>query len=550
MRSEWSLGWRSPVAVGLVVAAGCVGERPAGGEESAGAAAERRGGTVVVAGRDPVATLSPLTSTGYISLELQRHVLFTTLVRYDSAQRVQPYLARSWEMGPDSASIEFHLRTDVRWHDGTPTSAEDVALTFLRAKDPEVPFPNRSHFDLWETVEVVDDSTARFTLRPHAGFLSGWTETAIVPAHRLAAVPPAELAAHPFGVDEPVGNGPFRFVERRGTDTWIFEANPDFPEALGGRPNLDRLVYRVVPDETALLSELRTGGVHYYVDVPPVQLRRIETDASTRLITYPNRVVTFIAWNTRRPRFEDAAVRRAITLAIDRRQIVEAVREGLGVVASGPIGPWHWAHDPSWRPLPYAPDSARALLEAAGWRDIDGDGVREREGAEFRFQLFTNENPVREDIAVIVQEGLRRVGIAAEPRVRESASLAATVTGARRAFDGVILAFTQDWVLDDRDQWSCDRREGPFHFSGFCSRSLDATLDSIRVARDHETRERLYRRYHETVAGAQPYTFLYHDITAAGLRRELHGARPDARGDLVTVQEWWLEPAARRGGGS
>lgn len=535
------------IVVALALTAACGSERQ-GGSEAATGVADRRGGTVVVAGREPVATLNPLTATDYLPFQLQRHVLFTTLVRYDSAQRIRPYLARSWETNADSSSIVFHLRTDVRWHDGPPTTAEDVALTFRRVKDPAVPFPNRTFFDLWNSVEIVDDSTVRFALTPHAGFLFGWTETAIVPAHRLRSVPPEGLLAHPFGTSEPVGNGPFRFVERRGTDAWIFEANSEFPGALGGRPYADRLVYRVIPDVTTLLSELRTSRVHYYVDVPPAQTGRLETDASTRLVTYPNRVLTFIAWNTRNPPFQEVAERQALSLAIDRRQIVEAVREGLGVVASGPIGPWHWAHDDSWTPLPYAPDSARALLDAAGWRDVDGDSVLERDGQEFRFELLTNDNPVREDIAVIVQEQLGRVGVVARPRVRESASLAATVTGAERAFDAVILAFTQDWVLDDRDQWACDRREGPFHFSGFCDPELDAVLDSIPRARDRETRRQLYRRYHEIVAGPAPYTFLYHDITAAGLRRELHGARPDARGDLVDVGEWWLERRARGDG--
>lgn len=539
-------GWRLAAgALAAMLVGGCDGEGSAERRGGTSPEAERRGGTAVVGGREPVATLNPLTATDYVAFQLQRHVLFTTLVRTDSAGRPRPYLARSWELNADTTEITFHLRPDVRWHDGTPTTAADVAFTFRRAKDPEVPFPNRAFFDLWEDVEVADDTTVRFELRPHPGFLLGWSETAIVPAHVLEGVPAADLASHPFGTAEPVGNGPFRFVERRGTDTWIFEANPEFPPALGGRPYLERLVYRAVPDATTLLSELRSGGVHYYMDVPPGQVARLETDAATRVVTYPSRVVTFIAWNTRRAPFTQTAVRRALTMAIDRDQVVRVVRNGLGAVASGPVGPWHWAHDPAWGPLPHAPDSARALLGGAGWRDIDGDGVRERDGKEMRFQLLTNENPVRQDIAVIVQEQLGRVGVAAEPRLRETASLAAAVTGSERAFDAVILAFTQDWVLDDRDQWACDRRGLPFHFSGFCSPGLDAALDSIPLAREPGARERLYRRYHETIAREQPYTYLYHDVTAAGLRRELHGARPDARGDLVTVREWWLEPAAR-----
>lgn len=540
-------GGLAALGVAAALFAACDAGSSARSEGRGSPETERRGGTAVVGGREPVSTLNPLTATDYVAHQLQRHVLFLTLVRADSAQRPVPYLARSWETNADTTEITFHLRSDARWHDGTPTTAGDVAFTFRAARDPEVPFPNRSFFDQWEEVEVVDDTTVRFTLRPHPGFLFGWTATPIAPRHLLEGVPPAELGSHPFGTASPVGNGPFRFVERRGTDVLIFEANPDFSEALGGRPYLDRLVYRVVPDPTTLMSELRGGGVHYYVNVPPGQVERIETDAATRVVTFPSRTVTFIAWNTRRPPFTEAAVRRAITMGVDRDQLLAAVRNGLGVVATGPVGPWHWAHDPSWRPLPYAPDSARALLSAAGWRDPDRDGVREREGEELRFELLYNENPVRQEIAVILQGQLGRVGVAVEPRLRETASLAAAVTSAERAFDGVILAFTQSWILDDRDQWACARRDQPFHFSGLCSAELDAVLDSIPLSGEPATRERLYRRYHETIAREQPYTYLFYDVAAAGLRRELHGARPDARGDLVTAREWWLERAARQG---
>lgn len=530
--AAWGMGCGPPDA-------GEAQGRAAGGEAG-------RGGTAVVGGREPVATLNPLVSTDYMTAQLQKHALFVTLVRHDSALQVRPYLAESWTLSPDSTEVTFRLRGDVSWHDGTPTTARDVEFTFRRAKDPRVPFPNRTFFDLWEEAEVVDDRTIRFALQPHAGFLYGWTETAIVPEHVLGGVPPEALANHPFGTSSPLGNGPFRFAGREGTDLWRFEANPGFPGGLGGPPRVDRLVYRVVPDETTLLSEFRAGRVHLYVDLPPSQIRRAREVPGARVVTYPGRAVAFIAWNTRRPQLSDARVRRALTLAIDRWQLVEVARNGLGTVASGPVGPWHWAHDPSWEPLPYAPDSAGALLERAGWRDGDGDGVREREGVPLRLELLINENPVRRDIAVMVQEQLARVGVGVRPRVRETASLAALVTSPSREFDAVVLAFVQGWTLDDRDLWSCDRRDRPFHFTGYCDPGLDAVLDSIPRTLDREAQRRLYRRYHRAIAEAQPYTYLYFEIVAAGVRGELQGARPDARGDLVSARDWRLEPGARR----
>lgn len=523
---------------------------PSGGREEPGLPpvpeAERRGGTAVVGGRTSVTTLNPLVSTDFEAAQIQKHVLFMTLVRYDGAFELQPYLAESWQLNRDTTQITFHLRRDVAWQDGRPTTARDVAFTFERMKDPEVAFPNRGWFDLWEGPEVVDAHTVRFALEPHAEFLFGWSQLAILPAHLLGDVSPGELAGHPFGTREPVGNGPFRFAERPGSDRWVFERNPEFPEALGGPPRLERLVYRTVTDATTLFSELRTGGVDLVLDLPPSQMERAREDPSLRVMTRPSRSYTFIVWNSRRSPFDETAVRRALTMAMDRRQLVDAVRGGLGTVTAGPLGPWHWAYSPGRPPLPYAPDSARALLTRAGWTDVDGDGVREKGEAELRFELVTNPNQVRQDIAVIVQARLAQVGAAAELRTMENAALGPAVTSPERRFDAAILGFEQDPVLDDRDLWACDRMAGPWGFAGYCNPELDAVLDSIPGALERETRRRLYRRYDSLITADQPFTFIFFETLAVGLRRELQGMGLDARGEFAGVRDWWIHPDARR----
>jgi peptide/nickel transport system substrate-binding protein len=506
--------------------------------------AERYGGTAVVGGRASIGTLNPLVSTDFEAAQLQKHALFTTLVRYDGEASLTPYLAESWELNRDSTQIVFRLRRDVSWHDGSPTTARDVAFTFGRVKDPNVAFPNRGWFDLWEAAEVVDPHTIRFVLRPHADFMFGWSQLPIVPEHVLRDVPPDELTRHPFGTDELVGNGPFRFSERT-ADAWSFVANPEFPDELGGRPYLERLVYRVVPDPTTLLAELRTGAVHIYLDLPPSQIETATADADIEVITRPSRSYTFIAWNSRRAPFGDPVVRSALTLAIDREQLVAAVRNGLGTVTAGPLGPWHWAYDPSAAPLPFAPDSAGGLLDRAGWRDADADGVRERDGEELRFEIVTNPNPVRQDIAVIVQSQLAAVGVAAEPRTMESAALGAAVTSPERRYDAAILGFEQDWVLDDRDLWACERIGQPWQFTSYCDPDLDLVLDSLPRALERGERRRLYRRYNDIVRRDQPFTFLFFETVADGVRRELGGLELDARGELASVRGWWIHPDGR-----
>lgn len=539
---------RLALAAALAAAALACGDAGDGGPGAADPASApapdsaRYGGTAVVAGPEDLSSMNALVSTGHGSAQVQRHVLFTTLVRYDSLLRARPYLARSWEMSDDSTEVVFRLREDVRWHDGEPTTAGDVAFTFRRARDPEVPFPNRSYFARWDSVEVVDRYTLRFHLRPSYAPLLGWVQTPIMPEHVLGDVPPGELRTHPFGSQSPVGNGPFRFVERRPGERWVFEANPDFPDELGGRPYLDRLVYRVVEDPAARMAELRSGGVHLVPGIAPSRAGEVRGSDDLRLQSYPTSEYVFITWNQRRPLFADARVRRALTMAVDRPTLVESVRGGMGRVTDAPFGPWHWAFDSTWAPLPHDPDSARALLEAAGWRDRDGDGIRERDGREFSFELATAGPSVRRDAALLVQSDLSDVGVEVTPAVREMSALTTALTSPEREYDAALLSWARDMVVDDRDLWSCDEPNAPFAFAGYCSREVEATVDSLVRARSREERGRLLARYRAVLRRDQPYTILYHVTASDAHRRTLNGLELDARGPWTSARRWWLAP--------
>ena len=198
----------------------------------------------------------------YQSQHHQMFVNLMTLVRYDRELNPAPYLAESWEVSTDGTELTFHLRDDVYWHDGELTDAYDVAYTVERAADPATAFPNDGWWTYVETgpgaVEVIDPLTVRVRMTPHADFMDLWTVLAIMPQHLVEDVPAAELRAHPYGSVCPVGNGPFIFVEHRQGASWTFQANPAFPEGLGGRPYLDRYVYRIVTNQTALLTDLLT----------------------------------------------------------------------------------------------------------------------------------------------------------------------------------------------------------------------------------------------------------------------------------------------------
>lgn len=509
---------------------------------------ERYGGTAIIASISDIPDINPLTSTETLAAEIQQFVLFLPVIQYDADLRPTPGLARSWEVNEDSTLLTFHLRDDVYWHDGVRTTAYDLAFAYELARHPETGFPNAAFWTHYGQAEVVDSFTFRVALRPHAEFMDPWRTFTAVPRHVLEGVPPAELRQHPFSHRQPIGNGPFRFVQRVDGQSWTFEANENFPAELGGRPYLDRIVYRVIPEPTTLLTELLTGGIDFYTAPPPEHASRIEAEGHLRLISYPDRAFVLIGWNQRRPPFDDVRVRRALTMGIDRAGIVDAVLYGYGRLANATVPPFFWQFDPeAGRDLSYDPDAARALLAEAGWTPGPDGMLRNAAGQPFRFTLNTNlGNQVRADIAQIVESQLRRIGIDVRIQILEWGTLLDRInTPTLRDFDAVLIGWRTEFRIDDTDLFHCDKRDEPFQWIGHCDERMDALLDTLPLIADREAALPLWHEYQRLVAEQQPYTFIYFQDRLHGVNNRLRNVRPDPRGDWVGINRWWIVPDRR-----
>jgi peptide/nickel transport system substrate-binding protein len=507
-------------------------------------------GTVVVGGLGEIPEgMNAFATSDYVANQHQQFVNLMTLVAFDEELELRPSLARSWELAPDGRSVTFHLRDDVVWHDGTPTTARDVAFTYRRITDPATGFPNAAFWDGYVTgdegVEVLDEHTVRIHMRPHPEPLDPWRSVAILPEHLLGDVAPETLRGHPYGSRCPVGNGPFVFLDHREQDRWVFASNPGFPAALGGPPAISRYVYRVVPDANTLLLELLSGGVDVFISLEPDQAPRVEEAPDARLLAYPFRNVTFVAWNARRPPMDDVRVRRAFTLALDREAMVDALLEGYGAVAHGTVPPWHPVHDDSAAVLEHDPAAAGRLLDSAGWRDRDGDGIREDdEGRPLRLALTVNQGNRRlARTAAVIQDRLRAVGADVSVETLEWSAMVARITDSEnRDFDAAILSWVTEFKLDDTDLFASDRIDGPFAFSGTSDPGLDDLLDSLRTTVDPAAARRLWSRYQAELARVQPYTFLYFPDRLDAVRDRVRNVVMDVRGEWVNVRAWEVDP--------
>ena len=331
-----------------------------------------------------------------------------------------PLLAERWQW-EDSLTLVFQLHRDARWHDGVPVSAHDVAFSFDAYKDPRVNSPFGSSLARISSVTARDSATAvvKFTERFPEMFYASVYTVRVLPQHLLGNVPRETWATAEFG-KRPVGNGPYRFV------SWTPGVSIELRADTGfflGRAKIPRLIWRIEPDHPTAVNRVIGGEADaIQVLVTPDNVARASATPRLAVHTYPGTNYGFLGFNQSadgaarpHPLFGDRDVRRALTMALDRERMIQSVFGGLAKVPPGPI-PASWPlWDPRPRDLPYDTAAAARLLDERGWRDANGDGVREKGGTRLAFRLMVpTTSGVRRQYARLVQEQLRGIGAQVE----------------------------------------------------------------------------------------------------------------------------------------
>ncbi|HEX2210801.1 MAG TPA: ABC transporter substrate-binding protein [Longimicrobium sp.] len=526
-------------AVSLAACGGGGGGGDAQGDDKAGGTPQQ-GGTAVIAVLADFQAFNPVTNTHLTTDDVVKHMLFTPLIQYDEKLQAVPWLAERWDLA--DTSVTFFLRRDVRWHDGQPVTAEDVKFTFDLAKDSATAsLLGSAYMNMVREATVVDPYTIRFSfVAPHAQALDGFWWPPL-PRHLLGNVPAGELAQHAFNRN-PVGSGPFRFVQWQPSQSVTLEANPQFPAALGGRPNLDRVVFRVVPEATTMVTELINGTADMIgYTLLPDQAAQIRNQRGVELRHYPSREFTFFAWNNTRPLFSDARVRRAMTMGINRQQIIDGLLQGFGVQATGMIPPWSPMYS-ELQPIPYDANGARALLQQAGWVDANGDGIAEKNGQPLRFVLTINSsNRLHADIAQVMQRQLRQVGVDVQIQPQEFQSMLQRYKA--REYDAVLANWTLDtFKVDPSPLFSCEqsRITGSANRTGYCNPRADALMQQGLRTTDAAQARGIWAQYSQLLQQDQPITFLYWFEDMAGLGPRPQNVVTDARSKIVNIRDWWI----------
>ena len=499
------------------------------------------GDTLVLGVIGDADSLNPLTSSSRGASDIEQ-LLFLNLTSTNPDFSHSPSLAKSWEFSEDHLELTFDLRDDVYWHDGVKTTAHDVKFTYQLQKDSKIAWPLVKWKEYIEAVEVIDDYTVKFIFsRLYPYQLMDAVVGGIIPKHILEKVDREKMQSADFN-RQPVGNGPFKFKEWKAQQYIVVEANDKF---YRGRPPLDKIIFKIVPDQENLVLQLKSGQIDFLESVPPRFYRDLVRQEDLASHVYPSRAYTYLGWNMKNPLFQSKKIRQALTMAINREEIIDALLFDFGEVCHGPISPIIWAHNPDVRKFPYDPEKSKKMLAKAGWEDSDGDGWLDKNGEPFEFELKTNKgNQIREDITVIVQDQLKKIGIRVQPNILEWTVLIEDLK--KRNFEATVMGWSVGLKMDMTTIWHSSSINDKFNFVSFSNPDFDKFNDQAKFEMDREKARVMWYKAQDFIAEEQPYTFLYVPKQLNFIHKRVRNSQQETIGWAYNLEQWWVPKAEQK----
>ena len=456
------------------------------------------GGEIVLGVTSDFATTIPTLSRDSTSASAQ-YLMYDGLFRVDPVELVPiPWLVTEWEVSDDQMTYTFQLRDDVRWHDGEPLTAEDAKFTLDALIDPDNSSVLLGRLKVITAVEVIDTYTFKVVLsQPYAPLITYFSNTGaqLIPKHLLEG---ENLLATDF-LNNPVGTGPFKFKEWAGGDHMTLVANEDY---FLGRPLLDSVVFRIVPDSASLIAALKTGEVDIS-NIGATDIPQVTGDPHLQVIEMPSDCFYTIGANLSQERFQDKRVRQAIMYSLPREQMVAELLEGHGYVTDSYVLRKSWAYNPDTQPV-YRQnlEKAKELLAEAGWVDTDGDGVVEKDGEPFNFSLlsYTTITPGYNET---IQQSLKDIGIQMDIQLLDWPTFL-NKAFVEKEYDSFTVNMCVPLDPHNPTVWGC----GTNAFF-FCSEEFDEMGMKAVATTDREERKKYYLEMQNFLAEEQVRFLLY-----------------------------------------
>lgn len=479
-------------------------------------------------------------------------LLFSGLVRFDEHGLPRADLAESWGVTPDGTVYNFAIRPNAVWHDGQPVTADDILFTIELMKSAGSFYPQDVK-DLWGNilVEKLNDKNIKFTLfEPFVPFMD-YLSFGVLPKHLLGSIPPEQMPNADFNI-QPVGSGPYKFdhliIDNNGQITGVvLTVSTNY---YGTLPYIEQVVFRYYPTSAAALDAYRQGEV--------LSVSRIAADVLNSALEEPNLSfytslqpqMSFVLFNLKNPEtafLQNAKVRRALMLALNRPYIVNSLLQGQAVVSNGPILPGSWAYYDGTERFDYNPDAATELLKAEGYViPASGGDVRAKDGVALAFLMMHPDDELHTRIAQIIQKEWAMIGVRVDLQPLSYERLVVEALASRAYQSALVdIKFARTPDPDPYPFWHQAESTGGQNYSQWDNRAASEYLEQARVTADYSLRTRLYRNFQVVFSKELPALPLYVPVSSYGVDAQVQGAQVasllyDPSDRLATFTRWYL----------
>lgn len=554
---------RIGVAALALVFASCTGggggteAPPEPGAAEKGAAPDAGGtrDTLVIGSQSDIGQLLSVVSESAADTNLLANLSYPLVdVEFDCSLKKIPGLAKSWEWSEDGTVLKMELRDDLKWEDGVPVSAEDIAFTYELVADPTVASPRLSNIERlapngrplivdpthieWHFTHAYD----RDTQMSHA------TSMVLVPKHLFKDADRASLRGHEQ-VNQPLSYGPWRLAKWEPMQRIVLEPNPNFSGPDEYKAKLNRVIFRVIPEYATRLIELEAGNIDLMeqVLVSDADRLREEHPNDIRLARRGWRSNDYIAWNLSDPRFADLNVRKAMAMATNIDGMIEKLltsktgesyaRRSIGTVTPALCG----VHNDAIVPLPFDLAAAKALMADAGWTDSNNDGVLDKGNQKLAFTILTNSgNKRRADAAVLFQDAMKQLGVAVNIEKVESNTFFERMR--KRDYEAALAGWSAGLFVDPSTLWHCDvpaeKRRYEFNFTGYCNPEVDKLIDQGLATANPKDAAPIWQDVQARIYADQPYLFLYWMDEIVAVSSRFENTSIDILSPINRLQEW------------
>jgi len=440
-----------------------------------------------------------------------------------------PMLAEKWEWSADSSSITLYLRDNIYWSDGKPLTADDIIFSFDIYSDPKVESRFFGQFINFNTIDglQIDINKTFKIISPRVltiNFKEGTSPSLIdinleiIPRHIWSEYPREEVTQAKTNF-EPVTSGPFKLTkwERESLISLVIDSS----SFLFNPENINEIVFKIIPDYKSRITQLKTGAIDLLDNVKSEDAAELKSVDELKVVSLRGRDYDYIGWNHIDPKeyqkskitpnkmFSSPQIRKALTLAINREEILQSFIGEYGEVCKGPVSPMFKIYFNDSIPSDsYNPEKASEILKQNGWEDTDNDGILEKGSIELKFDLYTNSgNPRRNYVANVVKNNLKAIGVEANVKSIETSTF---VEGLRnRNFDAWLAGWTIPIPIDLNPYWNSNQETGFLNFSTYKNTELDKLLNKLQERLPESGKIMLYKKLQQIIYSDEPVTFLY-----------------------------------------